>query len=444
MAGGSSSGEGGFARESAWGWNDAYRRERGALVAEQRATRAGPIDQWPHSPMANLNYSASDTGSDCDDYDEDAESLRAQLESLDLPLSFGSSRGTGAEGNGVAGNRKLSPTRASSPPSEDGWSSDCSEDSRAVRDLWFAGFDEEWGVPYFYCDRTGESKWSPPEDELDFVFPLFDLDAAPGGRALAEKLVGRLLPQTRNHNKYWQKRHSLFSKFERGVRMDATAWFSVTPEKLAEHHAETIAGLLSKGGLGRGVGASESSGGAGLVVLDAFAGVGGNAIQLARRAEITRVLACEISPELCSMGRSNAQLYGVQCKLDFLCCDCFDLALGRRESGDWPPLRSAVDAVFLSPPWGGPSSFAAGGAQWIRHFPGLPVSTAELVRRALGVARACVLYLPKQSYSLVGEIMKEAGVGAEDFLVEKNYVYVSFEDKPRQKHFVAITVYAFR
>ena len=66
--------------------------------------------------MANLNYSASDTGSDCDDYDEDAESLRAQLESLDLPLSFGSSRGTGAEGNGVAGNRKLSPTRASSPP----------------------------------------------------------------------------------------------------------------------------------------------------------------------------------------------------------------------------------------------------------------------------------------------------------------------------------------
>mmetsp|Transcript_11311 Transcript_11311/g.34480 ORF Transcript_11311/g.34480 Transcript_11311/m.34480 type:complete len:309 (+) Transcript_11311:539-1465(+) len=91
-----------------------------------------------------------------------------------------------------------------------------------------------------------------------------------------------------------------------------------------------------------------------------------------------------------------------------------------------------------------PPHLPRGGAQWIRHFPGLPVSTAELVRRALGVARACVLYLPKQSYGLVGEIMKEAGVGAEDFLVEKNYVYVSFEDKPRQKQFVAITVYAFR
>ncbi|KAG4934378.1 hypothetical protein JHK87_048380 [Glycine soja] len=57
-------------------------------------------------------------------------------------------------------------------------------------------------------------------------------------------------------------RHSLFSRFDDGVKMDEEGWFSVTPEVLARHRAIRCA-----------------SG----VIIDGFTGVGGNAIQFARQ-----------------------------------------------------------------------------------------------------------------------------------------------------------------
>jgi trimethylguanosine synthase len=41
--------------------------------------------------------------------------------------------------------------------------------------------------------------------------------------------------------KYWSQRYRLFSKWNEGIRMDKESWFSVTPEKIAEH----IAGKIS-------------------------------------------------------------------------------------------------------------------------------------------------------------------------------------------------------
>ena len=37
--------------------------------------------------------------------------------------------------------------------------------------------------------------------------------------------------------KYWMQRYSLWSRYDAGVRMDAEAWFSTTPEVVAAHHA---------------------------------------------------------------------------------------------------------------------------------------------------------------------------------------------------------------
>jgi len=37
--------------------------------------------------------------------------------------------------------------------------------------------------------------------------------------------------------KYWMQRYSLWSRYDAGVRMDAEAWFSATPEVVAAHHA---------------------------------------------------------------------------------------------------------------------------------------------------------------------------------------------------------------
>ncbi|GMP39079.1 hypothetical protein CsSME_00010056 [Camellia sinensis var. sinensis] len=61
--------------------------------------------------------------------------------------------------------------------------------------------------------------------------------------------------------KYWLQRYDLFSKYDQGIKMDEEGWFSVTPEEIAVRHAE------------------RSGGG---VVIDCFAGVGGNAIQFAK------------------------------------------------------------------------------------------------------------------------------------------------------------------
>lgn len=64
--------------------------------------------------------------------------------------------------------------------------------------------------------------------------------------------------------KFWYKRYSLFSKFDQGIKLDQESWFSVTPEKVAEHLAERCRCDL---------------------IIDGFCGPGGNAIQFAMTCE---------------------------------------------------------------------------------------------------------------------------------------------------------------
>ncbi|OVA15669.1 WW domain [Macleaya cordata] len=120
--------------------------------------------------------------------------------------------------------------------------------------------------------------------------------------------------------KYWCQRYSLFSKFDDGIKMDREGWFSVTPESIARYHA-------SRCGTG--------------IIVDCFTGVGGNAIQLAKRSN--HVIAIDIDPEKIAYAQHNAAIYGVHDRIDFIKGDFFQLA---------PKLKA--DVVFLSPPWGGP------------------------------------------------------------------------------------------
>ncbi|WOK92126.1 trimethylguanosine synthase isoform X2 [Canna indica] len=122
--------------------------------------------------------------------------------------------------------------------------------------------------------------------------------------------------------KYWRQRHSLFSRFDEGILMDEEGWYSVTPEAIAAAHAERAADHA--------------------IVLDGFAGVGGNAIQFALRG--CHVIAVEVDPRRLELAVNNAKIYGVEDKIDFIVGDFFRLA---------PFLKG--DIVFLSPPWGGPT-----------------------------------------------------------------------------------------
>ncbi|CAH1772304.1 unnamed protein product [Owenia fusiformis] len=125
--------------------------------------------------------------------------------------------------------------------------------------------------------------------------------------------------------KYWAQRYRLFSKFDDGIKLDREGWFSVTPEKIAKHIAERC----------------ECD-----VIIDAFCGVGGNAIQFALTCE--RVIAIDIDPVKLECAKNNAKIYGVEDRIDFIEGDYMKLA---------PSLKA--DVVYLSPPWGGPGYLEA-------------------------------------------------------------------------------------
>ncbi|KAF7142371.1 hypothetical protein RHSIM_Rhsim05G0109400 [Rhododendron simsii] len=103
--------------------------------------------------------------------------------------------------------------------------------------------------------------------------------------------------------KYWLRRYDLFSKYDEGVKLDEEGWFSVTPEEIAVRHAE------------------RSGGG---VVVDCFAGVGGNSIQFAKMCY--HVVAIDIDPQKVEMALSNAKVYGVEDYVDFIVGDFIQLA----------------------------------------------------------------------------------------------------------------------
>jgi trimethylguanosine synthase len=123
----------------------------------------------------------------------------------------------------------------------------------------------------------------------------------------------------------------------------AEGWYSVTPEKIAEHIAERC-----------------SCG----VVIDAFCGVGGNSIQFALTCE--RVIAIDINPERLAMAKHNAEVYGVADRIEFILGDYLTLIPTLKVSPRscslpfslstliWLTVVPQADVVFLSPPWGGP------------------------------------------------------------------------------------------
>ncbi|CAL8278643.1 unnamed protein product [Lota lota] len=130
--------------------------------------------------------------------------------------------------------------------------------------------------------------------------------------------------------KYWAQRYRLFSRFDEGIRLDHEGWFSVTPERIAHHIAVRVKDSFVDSHL----------------VIDAFCGVGGNAIQFALSGK--RVIGIDIDPSRLALARHNAEVYGVADRIDFLLGDFLQLA---------PGLRG--DVVFLSPPWGGPDYLTA-------------------------------------------------------------------------------------
>lgn len=130
--------------------------------------------------------------------------------------------------------------------------------------------------------------------------------------------------------KYWCQRYKLFSRFDDGIQLDEESWWSVTPEDIAKHIATRV---CTKTG-------TENA-----VILDAFCGAGGNAIQFASHSPYVRVVCCDIDPVRLRLAKHNAKIYGVARQCEFILGDAMQMI---------PSLNvNYIDAAFFSPPWGG-------------------------------------------------------------------------------------------
>eukprot|EP00397_Hematodinium_sp_SG-2012_P035539 GEMP01038239.1.p1 GENE.GEMP01038239.1~~GEMP01038239.1.p1 ORF type:complete len:442 (+),score=98.33 GEMP01038239.1:34-1359(+) len=208
---------------------------------------------------------------------------------------------------------------------------------------------------------------------------------------------------------YWRKRYFLFSRFDEGVMMDSAAWFETTPEIIAAHIAWRLSDCST--------------------ICDGTAGVGGNAVQFARQD--MRVECVDINKKRLRMCSRNAKIYGVRDRLKF-------------HVGDFcavPPV--VVDAVFLSPPWGGPECFKSRSFSLdpvyhdgrIRKREGVTCDIPQMFARATLWSRTVVLFLPHHTdlRSLSNLARKH---GYPHFEAEKIYYQLG-----GKMHFKILTVY---
>ncbi|OQS04383.1 trimethylguanosine synthase [Thraustotheca clavata] len=176
-------------------------------------------------------------------------------------------------------------------------------------------FDEDGNQSQIEMQNVG-SKRQREEDEDQDLIVKEEAKCDDTHIAAVEKPVNL----DKSLEKYWAQRYALFTKFDHGIRLDHEGWFSVTPEVISKHHAKRIACDL---------------------VIDAFTGCGGNAIQLALTCR--QVIAIDMDPCKIEIAKHNAKVYGVADRIEWLVGDAFQLL---------PNLQA--DVIFLSPPWGGP------------------------------------------------------------------------------------------
>ncbi|KAF2707366.1 S-adenosyl-L-methionine-dependent methyltransferase [Pleomassaria siparia CBS 279.74] len=134
-----------------------------------------------------------------------------------------------------------------------------------------------------------------------------------------------------NLRKYWFQRYKIWDKYDQGIWMTEDAWFGVTPEPIANKIAAHLGESVPK----------EKT-----VIIDAFAGVGGNAIAFALSGRWEQVFAIEKDAKTMKCAKHNASIYGVQNKIFWVKGDCFDV-ISKRFAG------KNNNVIFASPPWGG-------------------------------------------------------------------------------------------
>jgi len=85
------------------------------------------------------------------------------------------------------------------------------------------------------------------------------------------------------------------------------------------------------------------------VLIDIFAGVGGNSIAFALSSRWEKIIAIEKDPSVIACAQHNAAIYGVSDQITWVNDDCFSYLASNSSSID-----HSKTVIFGSPPWGGP------------------------------------------------------------------------------------------
>lgn len=96
------------------------------------------------------------------------------------------------------------------------------------------------------------------------------------------------------------------------------------------------------------------------------------------------VISIDIDPKKIELARNNAEVYGVADRIQFIVGDFFELAKTLK-----------ADAVFLSPPWGGPSYMKLSKYELEEMLQPAPLS--KLLSTARQVSSNIALFLPRNS-----------------------------------------------
>lgn len=97
---------------------------------------------------------------------------------------------------------------------------------------------QQWQEHYYQLCWEGRAYILASEAEPEPATLFFGSDSDEGGDAMdAEQSPGEANPYGPEIAKYWAQRYRLFSRFDEGIQLDRESWYSVTPEKIAEHIA---------------------------------------------------------------------------------------------------------------------------------------------------------------------------------------------------------------
>ena len=133
--------------------------------------------------------------------------------------------------------------------------------------------------------------------------------------------------------------------------MTDDAWFGVTPEPVAMYDRSYPLAKPSLIPLGSKVADDFAAfcNAAKTVIIDMFAGAGGNTIAFASSGRWTKVIGIEKDASAIACAQHNAKIYGVANQITFINEDSFIYLAANASSID---VFETV--IFASPPWGGP------------------------------------------------------------------------------------------